>query len=71
MKGFHQRYMAGSQVMKAWANMVRQLDIDIIAPQHGAIFRGPQLVNQFIDWCADLRCGVDLAVDLYKLPEGL
>ncbi len=68
MKGFHQRYMASNSVMKAWANMVRGLDIDIIAPQHGAYFKGKGMVNRFIDWCADLECGVDLICPLFKLP---
>lgn len=70
MKGFHQRYMASNRVMKAWADMVRPLDIEIIAPQHGAFFRGKEMVRRFIDWCADLDCGVDLIAPLYKVPAG-
>lgn len=67
MRGFHARYMAGNKAMAAWATMARQLDIDIIAPQHGALFRGPELVTRFIDWCAALQCGMDL-FDGYELP---
>lgn len=68
MTGFHQRYMASNVALKAWANMVRKLDIRIIAPQHGAYFEGPEMVQRFIDWCSGLKCGVDLIDQLYKLP---
>jgi flavorubredoxin len=68
MEGFHRRYMTSNRVMKAWAEMVRQLDVEIIAPQHGAFFRGKAMVQGFVDWCADLQCGVDLILPLYKIP---
>jgi flavorubredoxin len=68
MDGFHRRYMASAVAMKAWANMVRDLDIEMIAPQHGAFFRGKAMVQQFIDWAADFPCGVDLLVDRYRIP---
>lgn len=68
MTGFHQRYMASNVALRAWAKMVRQLDIRIIAPQHGAYFEGPEMVKRFIDWCETLQCGVDLISQLYKLP---
>lgn len=60
MDGFHRRYMSGTRAMKIWADMARQLDIEIIAPQHGAMFRGKALVQQFIDWADGFECGVDL-----------
>jgi len=69
MEGFHKRYMASNKALKAWARMVRSLDIDIIAPQHGAVFRGKPMVQRFIDWCEELQCGVDLITDLFKVPE--
>lgn len=63
MEGFHKRYMASNKVLRAWANMVRRLDVETIAPQHGAAFQGRGMVERFIDWCAALPCGVDLADD--------
>ena len=33
MEGFHRRYMTGNRAMSLWANMVRNMDIEIIAPQ--------------------------------------
>ncbi|PIE19747.1 MAG: MBL fold metallo-hydrolase [Proteobacteria bacterium] len=68
MEGFHQRYMVSNVAMKRWAKMVRQLDLEIIAPQHGALFRGEEMVNRFIDWCDGLPCGLDLNADVYQLP---
>ncbi len=69
MEGFHQRYIASNQVMRLWANMVRQLDIEVIAPQHGAMFRGKEMVNQFIGWCEELQCGVDLMGETFQAPS--
>lgn len=68
MEGFHRRYMASNAAMRRWAAMVRQLDIEIIAPQHGALFRGPEMVKRFIDWADQLPCGVDLLPEAYTLP---
>jgi flavorubredoxin len=68
MEGFHRRYMCSRVVMRAWANMVRPLDIEMIAPQHGALFRGKDMVRRFIDWCAGLECGVDLIAPKFKIP---
>ncbi len=69
MEGFHRRYMASGKALKLWANMVRDLDIEIIAPQHGAIFPNRELSAKFIDWVGSLECGVDLLRDEhFRLP---
>ncbi|NPA42025.1 MAG: FprA family A-type flavoprotein [Aquificae bacterium] len=69
MEPFHRRYMASGKVLKLWANMVRQLDIETIAPQHGAVFKGKDMVSRFIDWVESLECGVDLLTEKdYTLP---
>ena len=60
MRGFHERYMAGNRAMKTWAKFARQLDIEIIAPQHGGLFKGKPMVERFISWCENLQCGLDL-----------
>jgi flavorubredoxin len=59
MAGFHQRYMVSNKVLRLWAQMVRQLHIDMIVPQHGAPMQGPA-VKQFIEWVEQLNCGIDL-----------
>lgn len=69
MRGFHQRYMASNVALRAWAKMVRKLDIETIAPQHGAYFQGKHLVERFVDWAEQLRCGVDLIGDSYQLEN--
>ena len=69
MELFHKRYMASGKVMKFWAKMVRRLDIEVIAPQHGAVFKGKEMVDRFISWVENLECGVDLLSERdYTLP---
>ncbi len=68
MEGFHRRYMVSSRILRFWANMVRQLPIDMIVPQHGSPMKGPA-VAEFIDWIEQLHCGVDyFTQDHYRLP---
>ena len=68
MDGFHKRYMNSNKVCRLWANMVRQLDISMIVPQHGRAFQG-RAINEFIDYIDNLQCGVDLLTqDDYRLP---
>lgn len=68
MLAFHKRYMASGKALKAWVAMARTLDVQTIAPQHGAIFEGPALVSRFYEWCESLECGVDL-LQGYSVPE--
>ena len=68
MLGFHERVMGSGAALKAWAAMVRQLDVETIAPQHGAYFKGPALVGRFLDWVESLECGLDRLGELYRLP---
>jgi len=68
MEGFLKRYMASNKVLTFWANMVRQLDIEMIVPQHGAIFKGKEMVERFINWVENLQVGVDLITqDRYRV----
>jgi flavorubredoxin len=69
MEGFHKRYMANSRALRAWVRMVRGLDIEIIAPQHGALFKGKEMVERFLTWCEQLECGIDIYEGLYQLPQ--
>ena len=68
MDGFHRRYMASNKALRYWADMVRGLDIEMIAPQHGAFFRGKEMVHQFVDWCAGLPAGIDL-LPPFRIPR--
>lgn len=60
MEGFHRRYMVSNKVMSLWANMVREMDVEMIVPQHGRMFKGKEMVNTFLDWVSDFKCGIDL-----------
>lgn len=68
MEGFHQRYMQSNRALRAWTKMARGLDVDIIAPQHGLLFRGKHMVQRFYDWCESLSCGIDRMEHIYKVP---
>ncbi|ASP40100.1 flavoprotein [Bacterioplanes sanyensis] len=57
MKGFHQRWMPSNDAKDHWLRRVRQLDIDIMAPQHGRLFR-KQHAKEFFDWFEQLNVGV-------------
>ncbi len=67
IEGFHKRYIASNKAMRLWANMVRKLDVECIAPQHGAMYRGKENVKKFIDWIEKLPCGLDL-IDGFNIP---
>jgi flavorubredoxin len=68
MEGFHRRYMVSNKVMRLWAAMVRELDIAMIVPQHGAPMAGAA-VGEFIRWAEDLACGIDLMGPAqYRVP---
>lgn len=59
-EGFHRRYMASNRALREWVGRVRKLDIEILAPQHGALYRGKPLIAEFLAWAEQLACGVDL-----------
>ena len=69
MEAFHKRYIPSGEALKAWADMVKKLDINMIVPQHGAIFNTPELSKQFIEWVEGLSCGLDIMRDIYKIPN--
>lgn len=60
MLAFHRRYMSNNKACRLWVNMVRQLDIEWIVPQHGGSFQGKTMVKRFLDWFETLECGTDL-----------
>jgi flavorubredoxin len=64
MEGFHRRYMNGQKACEKWVDLVRRLEPNMIAPQHGAIFQGGD-VGLFLGWLAGLRCGLDILDEIY------
>lgn len=69
MEGFHRRYMVSNKILRLWARMARELDIEMLVPQHGAPIQGKRAVADFLEWVESLSCGVDLFDDrAYQLP---
>lgn len=68
MEGFHRRYMSSSAAVKAWVAMIRTLDVQTIAPQHGAMMQGEAMVERFLDWIEGLECGIDAMPDVFTVP---
>lgn len=53
---FHQRWMGSEAAKLDWCERISRLDIDMLCPQHGAIYQGED-VKRFIDWFAELEVG--------------
>lgn len=57
MRYFHQRWMPSNSAKKNWVARVRELDIEMMAPQHGRIFKG-EAVQEFLEWFDNLEVGI-------------
>ncbi len=69
MEGFHRRYMVSNKVLRWWADMVSELPIDCIVPQHGAPIGGAA-VAEFRAWVRTLDCGIDrFGPADYRVPD--
>lgn len=66
---FHRRFMVSNRTVRLWTKMIRQLDIEIFAPQHGAFYRGKEMIGRLLDWCDQVPCGLDLMDDLFQVPK--
>ncbi len=53
MEWFHKRFMACRKALDKWLARVEKLDLEVIAPQHGAIFTGEN-TRRFIEWLRSL-----------------
>ena len=49
MEFFHKRWMPSGAAIKKWVSLVRDIDIKMMCPQHGLIFKGDD-VQRFFDW---------------------
>ncbi|TRW90683.1 MBL fold metallo-hydrolase [Candidatus Methylobacter oryzae] len=59
IESFHRRYMCSNKAIRCWLETIADLDIAMIAPQHGPVYRGAA-VQDFLNWLKDLQCGIDL-----------
>jgi len=57
MKMFHQRWMPSNTAKNDWVHRVRKLDVEMMCPQHGRIFKGDN-VQRFLDWFEALDVGL-------------
>ncbi|GLQ75555.1 oxygen-binding di-iron domain-containing protein [Vibrio penaeicida] len=57
MEYFHQRWMPSNRAKTAWIEKVSKLEIDMLCPQHGGIFKGDD-VKRFLMWLDKLDVGV-------------
>lgn len=58
-KHFHQRWMGSTEAKRVWCERVAKLKIDMLCPQHGAIYQGAD-VERFINWFDELPIGTGL-----------
>jgi flavorubredoxin len=56
-EGFHRRWMASNEAKRQWCERVSHLKIDMLCPQHGAIYQGDD-VQRFINWFDELHVGM-------------
>ena len=59
IEGFHRRYMGSNKAIRSWLSRIADLEIEMLAPQHGPVYRG-EAVKKFLDWFQNLQCGIDL-----------
>lgn len=69
IEGFHRRYMGSNRAARFWVEQVSKLEISMIAPQHGPVYRG-RAVGDFLAWFRDLECGIDLMTGAGVFREG-
>ncbi|MEW5903326.1 MAG: MBL fold metallo-hydrolase [Pseudomonadota bacterium] len=58
-EGFHKRWMGSNEAKLDWCERASRLQLDMLCPQHGAIYQGRD-VQRFIDWFAALKVGSGL-----------
>lgn len=58
-ESFHRRWMGSNEAKRDWCERAGKLDIDLLCPQHGAIYQGND-VMRFINWFDELRVGTGI-----------
>ena len=58
-EAFHRRWMGSNRAKQNWCERVSKLEIDMLCPQHGAIYQG-QDVERFINWFSELEVGTGI-----------
>jgi flavorubredoxin len=58
-EGFHRRWMGSNTAKHDWCERVAKMEIDMLCPQHGAIYQGED-VMRFINWFDELEVGTGI-----------
>ncbi len=66
LESFHRRYMASNLFCRAWVQCVRAHEVEMIAPQHGSLFKG-EMVQAFLAWFENVEGGLEYVHELYGL----
>jgi len=61
MQPYHERMMPSDAARDAWLSKISNLDIDLLVPGRGMVFKGDN-VDRFIDWFAGLKLAAALPV---------
>ncbi len=68
LESFHSRYMASNQFCRAWVECVRRYEIEMIAPQHGSLFKG-EMAQEFLAWFENVEGGLENISTIYGLQK--
>jgi len=60
MEGFHRRWMPSNRAKNAWIDRVSALDVQLMCPQHGALFTDGNIAR-FLEWFRGLEVGTGIA----------
>lgn len=58
MEAFHKRWMSSNVAKRVWVQRVRELDIEMMLPQHGLMYQRDEF-KQFLDWFENLEVGIN------------
>lgn len=64
LESFHSRYMASNRFCRTWVKCVRKYEVEIIAPQHGSLFKG-EMAQHFLSWFENVEGGLEQCDKLY------
>lgn len=68
LESFHGRYMAANRFCRAWVKCVRANEVEMIAPQHGSLFRG-DTARHFLAWFEEVEGGLEQCEELYGCKD--
>ncbi len=66
--GFHKRWMGSRDAILDWCERVSRMNIDMLCPQHGAIYQGAD-VMRFVNWLSELEIGSGVRRELAVAGE--